>query len=234
MKNYFRGPSIKMVGKHWYGEINTAFVCMNAIRMMFVAQQLALHRSLFHWSIPRPPNTLSLLQTSVFVTTSWGHCVVKETYSYVQSSKRGATTGNIRVCVQLSQSGRLGASHLDDDKAIFWLLLPGSTVLTKKSGNMYTHTLPCSKVKCLFITCHWWHDGGRRGVGIVVWCYLCLTWMGVHGQRHTPAALPPGKRPGTHCALLQYTVLVFKRIFQNKKKLFDNIHTQMHVTLVVF
>jgi hypothetical protein len=23
--------------------------------------------------------------------------------------------------------------------------------------------------------------------------------MGVGGQRHTPAALPPGKRPGTHC-----------------------------------
>jgi hypothetical protein len=23
--------------------------------------------------------------------------------------------------------------------------------------------------------------------------------MGVGGQRHAPAALPPGKRPGTHC-----------------------------------
>ena len=23
--------------------------------------------------------------------------------------------------------------------------------------------------------------------------------MGVGGQSHTPAALPPGKRPGTHC-----------------------------------
>jgi hypothetical protein len=23
--------------------------------------------------------------------------------------------------------------------------------------------------------------------------------MGVDGQRHAPAALPPGKRPGTHC-----------------------------------
>jgi hypothetical protein len=23
--------------------------------------------------------------------------------------------------------------------------------------------------------------------------------MGVGRQRHTPAALPPGKRPGTHC-----------------------------------
>jgi hypothetical protein len=23
--------------------------------------------------------------------------------------------------------------------------------------------------------------------------------MGVGGQLHTPAALPPGKRPGTHC-----------------------------------
>jgi hypothetical protein len=23
--------------------------------------------------------------------------------------------------------------------------------------------------------------------------------MGVGGQRHNPAALPPGKRPGTHC-----------------------------------
>jgi len=23
--------------------------------------------------------------------------------------------------------------------------------------------------------------------------------MGVGGQRHTPAALPPGKKPGTHC-----------------------------------
>ena len=23
--------------------------------------------------------------------------------------------------------------------------------------------------------------------------------MGVGGQRHTPAALSPGKRPGTHC-----------------------------------
>jgi hypothetical protein len=23
--------------------------------------------------------------------------------------------------------------------------------------------------------------------------------MGVSGQRHAPAALPPGKRPGTHC-----------------------------------
>ena len=23
--------------------------------------------------------------------------------------------------------------------------------------------------------------------------------MGVGGQRHTPAALPPGKRAGTHC-----------------------------------
>ena len=23
--------------------------------------------------------------------------------------------------------------------------------------------------------------------------------MGVGGQRHVPAALPPGKRPGTHC-----------------------------------
>jgi hypothetical protein len=23
--------------------------------------------------------------------------------------------------------------------------------------------------------------------------------MGVGGQRHTSAALPPGKRPGTHC-----------------------------------
>jgi len=22
---------------------------------------------------------------------------------------------------------------------------------------------------------------------------------GVHGQRHAPAALPPGKRPGSHC-----------------------------------
>ena len=23
--------------------------------------------------------------------------------------------------------------------------------------------------------------------------------MGVGGQRHAPAALPPGKKPGTHC-----------------------------------
>ena len=23
--------------------------------------------------------------------------------------------------------------------------------------------------------------------------------MGLGGQRHAPAALPPGKRPGTHC-----------------------------------
>jgi len=23
--------------------------------------------------------------------------------------------------------------------------------------------------------------------------------MGVDGQRHAPAALPPGKKPGTHC-----------------------------------
>jgi len=23
--------------------------------------------------------------------------------------------------------------------------------------------------------------------------------MGVGGQRHAPAVLPPGKRPGTHC-----------------------------------
>jgi hypothetical protein len=23
--------------------------------------------------------------------------------------------------------------------------------------------------------------------------------MGAGGQRHAPAALPPGKRPGTHC-----------------------------------
>lgn len=121
-------------------------------------------------------------------------------------------------CMKYS-SGRLGASHLDDDKAIFWLLLPGSTVLTKKSGNdMYTHTLPCSKVKCLFVSCHWWHDGGRRGVEIGVWCYLCLTWMGVRGQRHTLAALPPGKRPGTHCTLLQYTVLVFIKGFFKIKK----------------
>ena len=25
--------------------------------------------------------------------------------------------------------------------------------------------------------------------------------MGVGGQSHTPTALPPGKRPGTHCIL---------------------------------
>jgi hypothetical protein len=28
---------------------------------------------------------------------------------------------------------------------------------------------------------------------------LTLALDGVGGQRHAPAALPPGKRPGTHC-----------------------------------
>ena len=30
-------------------------------------------------------------------------------------------------------------------------------------------------------------------------CSLTSALMGVHGQHHAPAALPPGKRPGTHC-----------------------------------
>ena len=38
---------------------------------------------------------------------------------------------------------------------------------------------------------------GNRGYS----CTLSLNWAldGVGGQRHAPAALPPTKRPSTHC-----------------------------------
>jgi hypothetical protein len=32
--------------------------------------------------------------------------------------------------------------------------------------------------------------------------------MGVGGQLHAPAALPPGKRPGTHCIGVEQHILV--------------------------
>jgi len=38
---------------------------------------------------------------------------------------------------------------------------------------------------------------GSRGIALLF--PLTLALDGVGGQRHAPAALPPGKRPGTHC-----------------------------------
>jgi hypothetical protein len=34
--------------------------------------------------------------------------------------------------------------------------------------------------------------------------------MGVGGQGHAPAALPPGRRPGTHCTGGWINLLVYK------------------------
>jgi hypothetical protein len=38
----------------------------------------------------------------------------------------------------------------------------------------------------------------RESRGITLLFLLTLVLDGVGGQRHAPAALPPGKRPGTH------------------------------------
>jgi hypothetical protein len=45
------------------------------------------------------------------------------------------------------------------------------------------------------------HRTGHEGPEVEVDLYFSLTWTldGVGGQRDTPAALPQGKRPGTHC-----------------------------------
>jgi len=40
---------------------------------------------------------------------------------------------------------------------------------------------------------------GSRGITLTAHPHLAQRSMGVGGQRDAPAALPPGKRPGTHC-----------------------------------
>jgi hypothetical protein len=56
------------------------------------------------------------------------------------------------------------------------------------------------------------------------------TWSASHSGRFTA-----GKKTGyTLYTFAVHSVGLYKRVFQNKKKLFDNTHTQMHVTLVVF
>jgi hypothetical protein len=79
----------------------------------------------------------------------------------------------------------------------------GSTILTSRIRRWFTRFFykinereAKGKGTILPITGHEGPEGERRYSSTLS---LTSALDGVGGQRHAPAALPPGKRPGTHC-----------------------------------